>query len=98
MPGTAYFFLIELADEKKKHEIDANISSRLENAVFADKSNNTYLMYAAVFPNMSEADETYRWIKSLDEAEKTKMYVMREIISIPDWLDKETDRRLRESE
>ncbi len=98
MPGTAYFFLIECADEKKKHEIDANVSSRLENAVFADKSNKTYLMYAAVFPNMSEADETYRWIKSLDGAENTRMYVMREIISIPDWLDKETDRRLSESE
>jgi DNA-binding Lrp family transcriptional regulator len=97
MPGTAYFFLVECANEKKKHDLDEKISSRLQNAVYADKSDKMYSMYAAVFSNMSEADETCRWIESLDGAENTKMHVMREIISIPEWLDKETDRRLRES-
>jgi DNA-binding Lrp family transcriptional regulator len=95
MPGMAYFFLVNSSNEKKKREIDEQILLRLETAIFVDTSNKQYSVYAAVFPNLSEADEIYRYIKSLDGAEKPKMSMMREIISVADLFDKEIDRHLR---
>ena len=97
VPGMAYFFLVNSEDEKKKAEIDTEIHSRLENAIFADTRNKQYSIYAAAFRNMGEANEMYRWIRSLDGAEKTRMHVMREIIPVPDWVDDEIERRLKDS-
>ena len=97
MPGMAYFFLLDCANEKKKHEVDEIILARLENAIYVDTRNKQYSTYSAVFRNVSEADEVYRWIKSLDGGEKTRMSMMREIISVPDWFDKEIDKHLNES-
>jgi hypothetical protein len=34
------------------------------------------MVYAAVFPNMGDASETHRWIKSLDGADNARMHVM----------------------
>lgn len=97
VPGMAYLFLLNSPNEKRKREIDEEIQSRLEKAIFVDPRNKQYSLFAAVFRNISEADETYRWIKSLEGAENTRMYVMREIISVNDWLDNEIDKRLSES-
>jgi DNA-binding Lrp family transcriptional regulator len=97
VPGMAYFFLVHSEDEKKKTEIDTEIHSRLENAIFADTRNKQFSIYAAAFRNMGEANEMYRWIRSLDGAEKTRMHVMREIIPVPNWVDDEIERRLKDS-
>ena len=92
--GVTYFFLVDCSNGRKKNEVDKEISSKLENAVFVDTRNKQYSAYAAVFHNMSEADETYRWIKSLDGAENTRMSMMREVVTVPDWFDKEIDKHL----
>jgi DNA-binding Lrp family transcriptional regulator len=97
MPGMAYFFLVDSSNETKKHRVDKEIHSRLENAVFVDTRNKEFSQFVAVFHNAAEADEAYRWIRSLDGAENTRMLLMREIIPVEDWFDKEIDRHLRES-
>lgn len=97
MPGMVYFFLVDCRDEAKKHRVDEAITSRLENAVFMDPRNKRFSQYAAVFRNASEAEETHRWIKTIDGAEDTKMYIMREIITVPDWADKEIEKHLNGS-
>jgi len=93
MPGVTHFFLVKCTNEKKR-VVDEKILSRLENAVFVDNSDKQFSSYAAVFHNMGEADEAYRWIKSLDGVESARILVMREIISVQDWFDKEIDRQL----
>jgi DNA-binding Lrp family transcriptional regulator len=97
MPGMAYYFLVDCPNEKKKREVDEQILGRLENAVFVDTANKQFSQYSAVFHNVGEADETYRWIKRLDGAENTRMSLMREIISVSDWFDKEIDSHLEQS-
>jgi len=97
VPGMAYLFLVDCANERKKREIDEQIRSRLDNAIFEDTFNKQYSIYAAVFHNMGEADEMYRWIKSLEGAEKTRTYVIREMLSIRDWINNEIEKRLKES-
>jgi DNA-binding Lrp family transcriptional regulator len=97
VPGMAYLFLVDSSNERKKRDVDEEIISRLENAVFVDTNNKQYSLYAAVFHNMAEASETHRWIKSLDGAENTRMSMMREIISVPDWFDKEIEKHVKES-
>jgi len=96
MPGVSNFFLVRCTNEKKS-EVDAKILSRLENAVFVDNSDKRLSSYAAVFHSMGEADETYRWIKSLNGVESVRILIMREIISVQDWFDKEIDGHLGES-
>lgn len=95
-PGMTYFFLVNFANEAKKREVDGKILSGLGNLVFVDTRDRQYSVYTAVFRNIGEADETHRWIKSLDGAENTRMSMMREIISVQDWLDKEIDKHLNE--
>jgi DNA-binding Lrp family transcriptional regulator len=97
VPGMAYLFLVNSPNEKKKRDVDEKILSKLESAVFVDTNNKQYSLYAAVFHNMGEATETHRWIKSLDGAENTRMSMIREIISVQDWFDKEIDKHLKES-
>jgi DNA-binding Lrp family transcriptional regulator len=96
MPGVSYFFLVKCTDEKKR-EVDEEILSRLENAVFVENNDKQFSSYAAVFHNMGEADETHRWVKSLNGVENARMLIMREIISVQDWFDKEVDRHLSDS-
>ena len=96
MPGVSYFFLVKCTNEKKR-EVDEEILSRLENAVFVENNDKQFSSYAAVFHNMGEADETHRWVKSLNGVESARMLIMREIISVQDWFDKEVDRHLSES-
>ena len=97
MPGMVYFFQVDCRDEAKKRRVNEAITSRLENAVFVDPRNRRYLTYTAVFRNASEAEETHRWMKAIDGAEDTKMYIMREIIAVEDWADKEIEKHLNES-
>jgi DNA-binding Lrp family transcriptional regulator len=95
IPGMSYFILVNCANDKKKRLIDEQVAERLENTIFQDTFNKQYSVYVVVFPNMGEADEAYRWIKNMDGAEKTRMFVTREIISVPDWFDKEIDKHLK---
>jgi DNA-binding Lrp family transcriptional regulator len=96
-PGHVYFFLLNSTNEKKKRELDGMILARLEKAVFVDTRNKQYSVFAVVFQNMGEADETYRWIKSLDGVESTKMYLEQQIIHVYEWLDDEINKRLQEN-
>jgi DNA-binding Lrp family transcriptional regulator len=96
MPGMVYFFLVDCGNGKRKDQVDEKITSRLENAVYVETGNKQHSTFAVVFHNPSDADETYRWMKSLDGADDVKMSMMREIISVPDWLDKEIDKHLQE--
>ncbi len=72
MPGMAYFFLVSSSNEKNKQEIDEQILSRLETAILWTPPTGSTRVYAAVFPNMSEADDTYRWIRRLGWCGETK--------------------------
>ena len=96
VPGIAYSILMNCMNEKQKHEIDKMILSKLDNAVFVDTRNKHYSLYAAVFHNMGEAEETYRWIKKIDGTMNIWMNMIREIIPVRAWLDDEIDKHLAE--
>jgi DNA-binding Lrp family transcriptional regulator len=95
-PGHVYFFLLNNINEKKKRELDGIVLSRLGKAVYADTRNKQYSIFSAVFKNMGEADETFRWIKSLDGAEDTKMFLEQQIIHVYHWIDEGINNRLAE--
>jgi DNA-binding Lrp family transcriptional regulator len=95
VPGVIHSFLVKSANGKKR-DVDEKVLSRMENVVFVDNSDNPFSSYAAVYHNMGEADETLRWIKSLEGVEDVKMFIMRELIAVDSWFDKEIDRGLGE--
>jgi hypothetical protein len=50
-------------------------------------------MFNIYFHNLSEAQTSYEWIKKLEEVEKVKMRIMKDLIFLSDWLDEQMKKR-----
>jgi DNA-binding Lrp family transcriptional regulator len=95
-PGHVYLLLVNCANERKKRQIDEMIASKLEQAVATDVRHKQYSTFSAVFNNMGEAEEMHQWVKSLEGAENTRMYMEQQIIHVFDWINNEINNRLAE--
>jgi hypothetical protein len=47
-----------------------------------------------IFDNLSEADDTVKWIRGLDGVDSVKMGIMKELIVVQDWLGDEISKRI----
>ncbi len=92
-------FRLFCPDQGKKTAADALIlSKRGEGVFFAHTSAVGHSSFSLACRNITEAEEIHSWIKTLDGVEDVRMAVLKEIISVYEWLDDEIARHLRESE
>ncbi len=93
-PGVTHLFVVFCPEDRKKKEIDELLRAKLERMIFVDTSAREVSMFAVTFPNIREAEETFKWIASQRGGERTKMYMMKEIFPVHSWFDGEIERRL----
>jgi DNA-binding Lrp family transcriptional regulator len=93
-PGSTHLFVIYCPNKNEKSELDVRLSSRLDRTVFDDTNSKEYSLFAVTFPTIREADETCKWIASLNGVKKVSMYLMKEIIPLHDWFDEEIEKHL----
>ncbi len=84
--GTTGNFLIFCSDEERRSSVAKSIISRFENTAFAAVTQSV-IMCNIFFHNLSEAEQAYEWIKSLEEVRRVRMRIMKDLIFVEDWLD-----------
>ena len=94
-PGVASDYLISIPDEAKKATIDKQIRAKLDRLVFSFTDAKEFSIFAKVCLNMSEADETQKWIQGIDGVKNVRMDLMRETTVVKGWLDREIETRLQ---
>lgn len=97
--GTTGNFLIFCSDEEKKKRSSAakSIISRFENTAFAAVTQSV-IMCNIFFHNLSEAEQAYEWIKTLEEVRRVRMRIMKDLIFVEDWLDYKMRKSLSETQ
>jgi hypothetical protein len=96
--GTTGNFLIFCSDEEKKRSSAAkSIISRFENTAFAAVTQSV-IMCNIFFHNLSEAEQAYEWIKTLEEVRRVRMRTMKDLIFVEDWLDYKMRKSLSETQ
>ena len=84
--GTTANFLIFCSDEEKRSSAATSIMSRFENTAFAAVT-QSIIMCNIFFHNLSEAEQAYEWIKTLEEVRRVRMRILKDLIFVEDWLD-----------
>jgi len=69
--------------------LDVGIIKELANT--SSKEHSTFVM---IFDTIAEADDTTKWIESLDGVKSVRMEIMKELIDVQDWLKEEISRRI----
>jgi DNA-binding Lrp family transcriptional regulator len=95
--GTTGNFLIFCSDEERRSSVAKSIISRFENTAFAAVTRSA-IMCNIFFHNLSEAEQAYEWIKSLEEVRRVRMRIMKDLIFVEDWLDYQMKKRFSEAQ
>ena len=96
--GTTGNFLIFCSDEERRRSsVAKSIISRFENTAFAAVTRSV-IMCNIFFHNLSEAEQAYEWIKSLEEVRRVRMRIMKDLIFVEDWLDYQMKKRFSEAQ
>jgi hypothetical protein len=74
-----------------------SIISRFENTAFTAVMRSV-IMCNIFFHNLSEAEQAYEWIKSLEEVRRVRMRIMKDLIFVEDWLDYQMKKRFSEAQ
>ncbi len=94
--GTTGNFLIFYSDGEKRSSGAKSIVSRFENTAFAAITQSA-LMCNIFFHNLSEAEQAYEWIKTLEEVRRVRMRILKDLIFVDDWLDHQMKKRFSET-
>jgi DNA-binding Lrp family transcriptional regulator len=92
--GLSCVFLIFCPYGKKKRVVDKLVLSKVQRTELANTSSQQYSTFVMLFDNFSEADDTTRWIGSIDGVNSVKMGIMKELIVVQDWLRDEIRKRI----
>jgi hypothetical protein len=95
--GTTGNFLIFCSDGERRSSVAKSIISRFENTAFAAVTQSV-IMCNIFFHNLSEAEQAYEWIKSLEEVRRVRMRIMKDLIFVEDWLDYQMKKRFSEAQ
>ena len=95
--GTTGNFLIFCSDEERRSSVAKSIISRFENTAFAAVTRSV-IMCNIFFHNLSEAEQAYEWIKSLEEVRRVRMRIMKDLIFVEDWLDYQMKKHFSEAQ
>lgn len=95
--GTTGNFLIFCSDGAKMSSAAKSIISRFENTAFAAVTQSV-IMCNIFFHNLSQAEQAYEWIKSLEEVRRVRMRIMKDLKFVEDWLDYQMKKRFSEAQ
>ncbi len=90
-------FMLFCPDPGRKRAVDNLILAKRGQIFFAHTSAADHSSFSLVCANVAEAEEIYRWMRTLDGVKDVRMAIMREIIPVYEWLEGEIERNLRES-
>ncbi|MFQ5999114.1 MAG: hypothetical protein ACE5KO_07405, partial [Candidatus Bathyarchaeia archaeon] len=79
-------------DAKKKRAVDGQLLSRLK-VVFVLLELKQHSMIGLYYHNITEAEESYRWVTKLDGVETARMYLTQEQIPVHEWLNDQIQRQ-----
>jgi hypothetical protein len=68
--------------------------SKVRRVELANTESAQYSTFVMIFDNLSEADDTIKWIRGLDGVDSVKMGIMKELIVVQDWLRDEISKRI----
>lgn len=91
--GLSCVFLVFCPDGKKKSAVDDIVLSKVRRIELSNTSSKQYSTFAMVLDNLSEADDTLKWVQRLDGVEKVKMGIMKELLVEQSWLRDEIRAR-----
>lgn len=92
-PGMTYHFLVSSQDGKKSR-VDQVLRSKLAGVVYVDTAAKQYSVFATFCSNISEAEETRRWIMSLEGVRDVRMHMMKEMIPAHDWFNEKIEKHI----
>jgi len=92
--GLSCVFLVFCPDAKRKSSVDKLVLSKVGRVELANTSSDQYSTFVNLFDNLSEADDTIKWIRGLDGVESVKMGIMKELIVVQDWLRDQIGERI----
>jgi DNA-binding Lrp family transcriptional regulator len=92
--GLSCVFLVFCPDGKKKRVVDKLVLSKVQRTELANTSSQQYSTFVMLFDNLSQADDTTKWIGSIDGVNSVKMGIMKELIVVQDWLRDEIRKRI----
>jgi len=92
--GLSCVFLVFCPDAKRKSSVDKLVLSKVGRVELANTSSDQYSTFVNLFDNLSEADDTIKWIRGLDGVESVKLGIMKELIVVQDWLRDEIGERI----
>jgi DNA-binding Lrp family transcriptional regulator len=92
--GLSCVFLVFCTDAKRKSLVDKLMLSKVQRVELANTGSDQYSTFVMIFDNLSEADDTIKWIRSLDGVDSVKMGIMKELIVVQDWLRDEISKRI----
>jgi hypothetical protein len=81
-------------DPKRKRLVDKLMLSKVRRVELANTGSAKYSTFVMIFDNLSEADDTIKWIRGLDGVDSVKMGIMKELIVVQDWLRDEISKRI----
>jgi DNA-binding Lrp family transcriptional regulator len=94
--GFLYHFVIAYDNKKDKAKADESLHRSDEALVFVDTNAELYSVTASICQNISEAHRISDWLKSQPGVREVTTRVFEEIIPVSNWIEHETEKRLRE--
>jgi DNA-binding Lrp family transcriptional regulator len=91
--GLSCVFLVFCPDAKRKSSVDKLMLSKVRRVELANTGSDQYSTFVMIFDNLSEADDTLKWIRGIDGVDMVKMGLMKELIVVQDWLSDEIGKR-----
>lgn len=93
LDGKTANFLILLSNEKDGAKVSQKISSRYENIIYQGVFKGV-LLYDITFPDISEAEEAYRWIRNREGVKSARMGIINDLAVVNRWTDEQLKSRL----
>ena len=91
--GISANFLILCREGHSSSAIAEKITSKFRNIVFGGPFSSRLVSYNLAFNNLIEAREALERIRALDGVAKARLGIMKEMVLVPDWLDRQIAER-----
>ncbi len=92
--GLSCVFLMFRPDERKKSVADQAVLSKIRRTELSNTSSKWYSTFVNLFDNLSEADDTLKWIGGLEGVKDARMGIMKELIVVQDWLGEQIAKHI----
>jgi len=86
-------FLISCSNKEMTSSVSENVLNKFQNTAFAAVT-PSYQSYNIFFHNLSEAESARKWIGKIEGVATVRMWIMKDLIYVWDWLDDQMKKHL----